>query len=335
MATKKIRIGILGGGAMSSEHASVCREIEGVEVAGVFSRIRERAEATAKLCGAKPVTDAFALLDDPTIDAIDVCLPSANHPEFVIAALERGKHVFCETPFALRLPDAEAMVAAARKFKRILQVGLLMRSIAQYEHVRLAVQSGDYGKLLSVTTYRLGSYLQPGAFDHKEHYSDPSTELMTFDFDFIRWLLGTPARLSATAVSTEVGTPGEISAVLDYGGVHSATVLASGIMPKSFPFSAGFRALFEKGAFELETVFLAGPPTSSFRFFGQDGPPQAVVTPDDNPYEKELRYFVDCVAGEANPELLDPQHAIEALRLSIATQESIRKGQAIALNTIR
>jgi UDP-N-acetylglucosamine 3-dehydrogenase len=330
MSESKIRIGILGAGSMGSEHAGCYREMSDVEVVGVFSRNSEHASAAAKICGANATTDPMALIDDSSVDAIDVCVPSVNHRQFVIAALNKGKHVFCETPFALSLDDGRAMIEAARQSKRILMVGLLMRSIAYYEHIHRAAISGEHGKLLSMTTHRLGSYLRPGAPDHKAHYSDPSTELMTFDFDFVLWLMGPPLRISATAVN-ERDAPGEISAVLDYDGARSATVLASGIMPNSFPFWVGFRAVFERGAFELENVFEAGPPKTSFTFFPPAGPPQAVSLQGANPYEKELRLFAQTIRGETDGRLLDPENAMKALQLSIATQRSLREHRAIEL----
>jgi len=70
-----------------------------------------------------------------------------------------------------------------------------------YEHVHQIAESGELGKVLSVIAYRLGSYLRADAPDHKEHYSEPSTELMTFDFDFVQWLLGRPARVTAAAAA--------------------------------------------------------------------------------------------------------------------------------------
>ena len=133
MRESKIRIGILGGGSMGSEHAGCYREMSSVEVVAVFSRNPEHASAAAKICGAKATTDPTALIDDSSVDAIDVCVPSLNHRQFVIAALNKGKHVFCETPFALSLDDGRAMIEAARRAKRILMVGLLMRSIAYYK----------------------------------------------------------------------------------------------------------------------------------------------------------------------------------------------------------
>jgi UDP-N-acetylglucosamine 3-dehydrogenase len=329
MSDSKVKVGILGAGAMGSEHAGCFRAIEGTEVVGVFSRNRERAAACAQICGAKPASDPLALINDPSIDAIDVCVPSANHREFVVAALMQGKHVFCETPFALKLDDAEAMIEAAKKSGKILMVGLLMRSAAHYEHIHRLAASGELGRILSVVTYRLGSYLRAGAPDHKEHYSDPSTELMTFDFDFVQWLLGKPRRLTATAVNTDNGVPGEISAVLDYEGSCTATALASGVMPVSFPFSAGFRVVFERGAFELNVVFEAGPPKITFTFFPQRGAMEALEIPGHNPYEKELRHFIACIRKEADPALLAPERALETLKLSLATQRSLREHRSI------
>src|SRR5260370_11785832 len=187
---------------MGAEHAFSYGSIDAVEVAGVFSRNLARAEAIAQRSSAKAVTDAFALIDDPAIDAIAICVPSINHREYVVAALRRGKHVFCETPFALRLEDADAMIEAARAAKKVLLVGLLIRSIVAYEHVHRIAESGELGKVLSVTAYRLGSYLPANAPAHKEHYSAPSTQLRTFAFHFVQLVFGLPPPGTAAAAGS-------------------------------------------------------------------------------------------------------------------------------------
>jgi predicted dehydrogenase len=64
-----------------------------------------------------------------------------------------------------------------------------------------------------------------------------------------------------------------------------------------------------------KTVFeWDSPPRNTFLFYPEDGPLETVGTQKHNPYEKELQYFVDCIRGEADPEQLDGQHAIEALK---------------------
>ena len=318
-----VRIAILGAGAMGTTHAAAYTAMPEVSVVGVFSRDPARAAAAATIGKALPFTDAAALVQRAEVDAIDVCLPSANHHDVVIAALEAGKHVFCESPLALDLDQARRMRDAARGAGRLLQVGLLMRSVSAYGHVEGAARSGEHGRLLSVATWRLGSYLHADAPDRKAHYGDPSTELMTFDFDFIHWLMGEPQSLSASAARTPDGRPGEISALLSYPGGRHATVVASGLMPPGSPFTVGFRALFERAAFAHLATFSKVPPKTSFTVAAGTAPPRPVSVAERNPYQVELQRFVDCILGRADPALLDADPAIEALLLSLATQRSI------------
>jgi predicted dehydrogenase len=303
---RPIRLGILGAGAMGRLHAAAWGRIANVELVGTFTR------------------DADGLLADSTVDAIDLCLPTALHARFAIAALESGKHVFCETPMALVLDEALAMRDAARKAGRLLQVGLLCRSIATYRHIKEIATAGTQGRLLGLSTWRLGSYLRPGAPDHKAHYGDPSTELMTFDLDFAGWLMGPPARLSAAG-------SGEVTALLGWADGRSATIAASGLMPAGMPFRAGFRALFEGACFELQQIFRGGPPEITFTVAEDKAAPRPVGLPGGDPYEIELRRFADCIGGLADPELLDAERAIGALRLSLAVQQALAAGVPVAL----
>ena len=95
-------------------------------------------------------------------------------------------------------------------------------------------------------------------------------------------------------------------------------------MPPGFPFSAGFRALFESACFDHRSVFEGdGPPKSSFTIFNNKVRGAPVAVPSRNPYQVELQRFVDCINGRADPELLDVERAIEALMLSTATQSSL------------
>jgi predicted dehydrogenase len=208
-------------------------------------------------------------------------------------------------------------------------VGLLERSIAQYEHVHEAAAAGHLGKILGITAFRLGCYLLSA--ESRKHYADPALELMTLDFDFIRWLIGPPASVYAAAVETSPGAPGEISAILHYDSGAGATVIGSGIMRKGFPFSIGFRVLFEKGSFELTTVFEgAGPPKNTFQFYSDDGM-QTLTIEEHDPYEHELRYFVEAIRGNADPVLLDARHSSEPLKLALATLQSARENRAIRI----
>ena len=107
--------------------------------------------------GARRRTRARADLESRDVDAIDICLPSAgSSPASRSPPSSSGKHVFCETPMALALDEALAMRDAARKAERLLQVGLLMRSVAGYRHIKDLADAGTHGRLLSLLDLAAG-----------------------------------------------------------------------------------------------------------------------------------------------------------------------------------
>jgi len=179
---------------------------------------------------------------------------------------------------------------------------------------------------VSLTAHRLGSYLRADSPDHKAHYSDPTTELMTFDLDFIGWVMGAPAEVVARAAAWRGGI-GEVTAALRYDDGRIATVLASGVMPLGAPFATGFRAVFEQAMAEAETLIDAGGIASRFRLHDAGGVSEPELA-QHNPYQLELERFRDAILADADPGLLDVDRAIEALSLSLAVRASLNPPSA-------
>ncbi|MCH8815271.1 MAG: Gfo/Idh/MocA family oxidoreductase [Chloroflexi bacterium] len=315
---------------MGETHAHAYQGLAGVEIAAIYGRTESKVRSVAESVGCLATADLQKLLDDPTIEAVDVCLPSSLHREFVVKALDAGKHVFCETPLALTAEDAEAMIGTARSSDRLLLVALLMRSIAEYQHIQRAVMSGELGRPLAVYAYRLGSYLRRESSEFKEHYGDPTIELMTFDFDVLNWLFGLPNEVYAVATDGPDGTPGHVVAALRYDD-FVANVEASGLMPTGFPFSVGIRVVGETECLELSTTFPNGVPETTLASYA--GESEEVRVNGHDPYMAECQYFVECVRGDADPQLLSAERALEALRLSIAIQDSLKQQKAVRLAT--
>lgn len=87
------------------------------------------------------------MLRDPEIDVIYNSLPNHLHAEWTIKALQAGKHVLCEKPFALTLAEVDAMIAASQETGRILTEAFMYRHHAQTLKVKEMVDSGILGKL--------------------------------------------------------------------------------------------------------------------------------------------------------------------------------------------
>jgi predicted dehydrogenase len=98
---EKVRIGLLGAGFSAHLHLTNYGKLRGnkMEVVAVAARSEESAGKFAKAFDiSKVYTDYRKLVEDPDIDAVDVCIPTDTHKEGVIAAAEAGKHVICEKP---------------------------------------------------------------------------------------------------------------------------------------------------------------------------------------------------------------------------------------------
>ena len=120
---KRHRVAILGAG-IGREHLRGYRAVpERFEVVALCDLDEGRARAVVEELGAtgtQPATDADALIADPSIDLIDVCLPPHLHAPVAIRALEAGRHVVCEKPLATSPREAETMVRAAEQAARRL-----------------------------------------------------------------------------------------------------------------------------------------------------------------------------------------------------------------------
>jgi predicted dehydrogenase len=99
--TRPVRIGVIGGGFAASFHLASYRKVYGevFEIAAICGRnIEARAALAAQYGVPRQFEEAAALLADPGIDAIDICVPNALHVPLVLAAAEHGKHIICEKP---------------------------------------------------------------------------------------------------------------------------------------------------------------------------------------------------------------------------------------------
>src|SRR6478735_7088946 len=106
-----VTLAIVGAGFMGSAHAANYAALgDRVRVKAVCGRSPDRAARLAATVGAEPAVELDAVLADPEIDAVDVCVPTPLHREVVERAFDAGKHVFVEKPIALTVEDADAIL---------------------------------------------------------------------------------------------------------------------------------------------------------------------------------------------------------------------------------
>jgi predicted dehydrogenase len=145
-----LNVGIIGCGSIARQrHAAEYKYNEHTIITGVFDVSRERAEAMAKDFGGKVYDTAEALIADPSIDAVSVCVANAFHAPITIDALNHGKHVLCEKPMAITLKDCQDMLSAAEKSGKRLLIDHNQRLTPAHKKAKEIISSGELGRVIS------------------------------------------------------------------------------------------------------------------------------------------------------------------------------------------
>ncbi len=147
-----IKIGMLGAAAIGNWGiVQPCRKVGGIELYAVAARNKDRANSYAKKYAIPVVHTCYEdLLADPMIDAIYNPLPNSLHCEWTIKALDAGKHVLCEKPFASNAQEARQMQLAAQKNNRVLMEAFHYRFHPMAQRMQDAVKL--LGKIRHIET---------------------------------------------------------------------------------------------------------------------------------------------------------------------------------------
>ena len=210
--------GILGPGGIARAFAKDLNFIQGHTIAAVGSRSLENAQKFAETFGGTAYGSYEELVGDPTVDAIYVATPHPAHHDNVILALNAGKPVLCEKPFAVNAKEAQAMVAAAARNSVALMEAMWARFLPHYAKVREIVDSGVLGPILSIHA------------DHGQRLADQGItrliepdlaggallDLGIYPVSFAHMILGNPAHINSKAVLTEKGVDAQTSMIFTY-----------------------------------------------------------------------------------------------------------------------
>ena len=147
------RYGFIGAGAISQRrHLPECMASPDSVVAAIADPVKGRAIEQANRFGGNTWTQWESMLDEAELDAVVVATPNALHAPQTIAALKRGLHVLVEKPMATTRAEAKQMIAAAKKAKRYLMVGMNQRLMPAHVKAREVLEQGTLGRVLAFET---------------------------------------------------------------------------------------------------------------------------------------------------------------------------------------
>jgi predicted dehydrogenase len=166
MSVDHVRIGFIGAGGIARQrHLPGLRAIDGVELVAVANRTRASGERVAAEWGFRHVHDDWQeIIARPDIDAVFIATPPYLHFEATLAALDAGKHVFCQARMARTYAEARRMYERARRSDRVSMLCPPPHAMRGDYVVKQVLDSGELGTILHVSVRGLqADYVDPDA----------------------------------------------------------------------------------------------------------------------------------------------------------------------------
>lgn len=297
------KIGILGAAGIAPQAIiEPARRRNDVVIHAVASRRPGAAAEYARKHRLPNGYDGYeTLLADPEIDVIYNALPPSEHARWSVAALEAGKHVLCEKPFAMNAAEAARMVAAAERTGLQLVEAFHDRHHPVFLHLLALKQAGALGKVKTVKA----EFAATIPFDPKSIRHDPAAgggalmDLGCYPVHWVRAFLDEEPDLvvAATGTRNPLGVDESITATLRFPSGILADVSCG--MARGTPFRALFTVHCEHGAVEIENVVL--PHRGHSIRERLNGGFRHHTIAGGTTYDYQLQALLDVVEGRSTP----------------------------------
>lgn len=343
MPDAKVRFALVGFGAWGEHHARALTESAETELVAIAANSPKSQElARAAHPGVKVVDDYRALLEDETIEAVDVVVPTHLHFPIARDVLTAGKHLLQEKPMAPKVEQCRELITLANEEARVLAIGHELRLSSLWGRVKRMIEEGAVGEphYLLIELWRR-PYRQGSAgwrYDPARVGNWILEEPIHF-FDLARWYLaksGEPVAVHASASPRDPDRPGlqeNFSATLRFADGAFAVIaqtLAAFEHHQTVKVTGSRGALWASWSGALDRTF---EPTFSLKHF--DGGTVREVPIESKAGEVyELVAEVSAVArairsGQAPP--VTGEDGLWSVTLCLQAQESVDSGRVVLL----
>jgi predicted dehydrogenase len=200
----QVRLGIIGMGNIGKFHADYLLngKVSRCELVAVCSPSPEKLESYQQK-GLKIFSNGEQLLKSGEVNAVIIATPHFQHSILGITAFENGIHALIEKPIAAHKADAEKLIAAHKKFPKIIFAGMFqLRAEPRYEKIRALIQNGELGEIIRVNWintdwFRTEAYYASSAWRATWRGEGGGVLLnqCLHNLDTLQWLCGMPARV--------------------------------------------------------------------------------------------------------------------------------------------
>ncbi|MCB0017138.1 MAG: Gfo/Idh/MocA family oxidoreductase [Anaerolineales bacterium] len=297
-----VRWGLVSTANINRRVIPAIRASKRAELVAVGSRAAESAAAYAAEWGIPQAYGSYEeLLAAPDVDAVYISLPNTMHAEWTIKALEAGKHVLCEKPFAINLDEVDAMIAAAGRTGRILAEAFMYRHHPQTKTVLDWVRSGKLGEIKLVRA--LFSFMISGEANIRlqPHLAGGSLwDVGIYPVSFAQAVMGgAPTHVSAFQTIGKSGVDVFFNGSMKYANGGQAQIVSAFNMP----FQTSAEVIGSAGRLYLNRPFVSLDQNRQLIFEDESGRTEPIAVEPEYLYQGEIEDMNAAILDGATPYL--------------------------------
>ncbi|KZX14554.1 Gfo/Idh/MocA family protein [Methanobrevibacter curvatus] len=315
----KIKVAVIGVGAMGQNHARVYYRLDNAELIAVSDLSEDTVSRIAKKYDCKYYLNYEEMLKDPEIEAVSICVPTTFHHDVVMKAIEAGKHILVEKPIAFTLKEAEEMVQLAKDKGIVLSTGHVERFNPAIQKAKILIENDVIGDIVSASAKRVGPF-PPRIKD-----VGVGIDLAIHDLDVMYYLFNEdPIEVYATMGSIlekcEYEDHAEIMTKFENG--------ITGILEVNWLTPYKRRELEITGTDGIISVDYIDQSIDVYGKFAQD-----VQIEHKEPLKEELTSFLNSVKTKTQPEITG-EDGLNALKMVLAAKQSSNKRIPVSISEI-
>jgi len=323
----RIRVGIIGAGYIGNVHAAILARDERVQVTAIHDLDHERAAKLARAHDAHVASTATEVIE--RCDAVYITTPNTQHVALTLAALDAGKHVFCEKPLATNIDDARSVFdhATNKSARSLCQVGHNRRFAPVYSSLKQLLAETHVAHSAHVKMNR-GELLNPVWTGDSSVTGGFLYETPIHMFDMMRFLFGEVETIVALGSRHEYKEIDDFSVLLKFASGFHATLATAADASWLFPFErvevfCHHATLVTR---EMESLIIS----TNLQGHLTEQSMQQLPREEKWGYVQEDRAFIDAIVNRT-PSLVTAFDGLMSVALAHAVYESIDSGEAVTL----
>jgi len=317
----------MGAGYIAGVHAGVLANDDRVQIRAVYDTDAAAAERMASSHNATAVATVLEVLERS--DAVYITTPNTQHVSLAIAAIETGKHVFCEKPLATNVADAERVFKASKEGPGIFQVGHNRRFAPVYATLKKML-SETYTPHSAHVKMNRGELLKPEWTGDPEITGGFLYETPIHMFDMMRFLFGEVESLHAVGSTHEYKEVDDFSVLLKFASGMHATLATAADASWLFPFERVEVFCHHATLVTREMESLTSSSNLEGHFTVQTM--QQLAREERWGYVQEDRAFIDSIVNNSPP-LVTALDGLMSVRIADAVYESVRSNGPVVIRS--